>query len=75
MFYSHSYLWVPWTIVVWLQLATWLTNVAAILIQLFYFLQEAANMLRLMQNRLKEEEQLLLKGASKWDFFTTCISS
>ncbi|KFQ47236.1 Clusterin-associated protein 1, partial [Nestor notabilis] len=29
--------------------------------------EEAANMLRLMQNRLKEEEQLLLKGASNGD--------
>jgi len=26
-------------------------------------------MLRLMQNRLKEEEQRLLKSGSKWDFF------
>ncbi|XP_019476226.1 clusterin-associated protein 1 isoform X2 [Meleagris gallopavo] len=31
--------------------------------------EEAANMLRLMQNRLKEEEQRLLKSGSKWDFF------
>ncbi|XP_065539831.1 clusterin-associated protein 1 isoform X2 [Lathamus discolor] len=29
--------------------------------------EEAANMLRLMQNRLKEEEQLLLKGATNDD--------
>lgn len=31
-------------------------------------------MLHLMQNRLKEEEQHLLKSGSKWDFFTACIS-
>ncbi|NWU18602.1 CLUA1 protein, partial [Cephalopterus ornatus] len=29
--------------------------------------EEAANMLRLMQNRLKEEEQHLLKSGGKWD--------
>uniref|UniRef100_A0A8C9F658 Clusterin associated protein 1 n=1 Tax=Pavo cristatus TaxID=9049 RepID=A0A8C9F658_PAVCR len=34
---------------------------------------EAANMLRLMQNRLKEEEQRLLKSGSKWDFFPRFI--
>lgn len=34
----------------------------------FLFLQEAANMLRLIQNRLKEEEQHLLKSGSKWHF-------
>lgn len=39
----------------------------------FHLLQEAANMLHLTQNRLKEEEQHLLKGGSKWDFFTSCI--
>lgn len=31
-------------------------------------------MLRLTQNRLKEEEQHLLKSGSKWDFFTACVS-
>lgn len=31
-------------------------------------------MLRLTQNRLKEEEQRLLKSGSKWDFFTACVS-
>jgi len=31
-------------------------------------------MLRLMQNRLKEEEQHLLKSGSKWEFFTTSMS-
>lgn len=30
-------------------------------------------MLRLMQNRLKEEEQHLLKSGSKWVFQTSCI--
>lgn len=34
----------------------------------FLLLQEAANMLRLIQNRLKEEEQHLLKSGGEWDF-------